>query len=405
MKNVTRPLGIALFACSLLLSTFSVAQDKTVKKTISKQIEVNDENGVTTVTVTTTRDGNKTVEVLTGDEAHAFMKKEHQNHKNMKRNHHIEDIDVSEVNGLKTVTVTKVIDGEKDVKVLIGDDAEAFLQHHENRKRHHINHENHSKKNIEVNDENGVKTVTITHEKDGKNFVKVLTGEEADAFLENHKKGNAMHRAMRANANEFEDINVTIDPADGNKTVTITRKNGDDEMIKVLTGEDADQFLAHHKAMRHLHKNMGEGENEDSDDNVFIMELEMDDKKCDGKRVWISHSECNQKNSFKKNVIIEDIGDYKSATGSNKSKTLLINDLNFYPNPNNGLFTINFTPENSKTTDIIVKDLTGKEIYSGQVSGTNPVSETIDITDQSSGVYILTLQQGNKSMSKKLLVE
>lgn len=66
---------------------------------------------------------------------------------------------------------------------------------------------------------------------------------------------------------------------------------------------------------------------------------------------------------------------------------------------------MSFNNKSTKSIDITVKELTGKELYNNKVKGLGMVKEQIDISENSSGIYILTIDQGNKSLSKKLLVE
>ncbi|RLD22342.1 MAG: hypothetical protein DRI54_08460, partial [Bacteroidetes bacterium] len=73
MKKIL-PLVITLFLSGAFL--ISCAQDKE-KKEVKKEIQVEKENGNTTVTITETKDGTVTKKVLTGEEAEQFLDEQH----------------------------------------------------------------------------------------------------------------------------------------------------------------------------------------------------------------------------------------------------------------------------------------------------------------------------------------
>jgi Secretion system C-terminal sorting domain len=84
MKKIFTPVRLLAFAGILastaLVYSYASAQtdDKDKKKTkIEKKIEIVDENGQKKVTVTTIENGNKKIETFTGEEAEAYLRKEH----------------------------------------------------------------------------------------------------------------------------------------------------------------------------------------------------------------------------------------------------------------------------------------------------------------------------------------
>lgn len=73
--------------------------------------------------------------------------------------------------------------------------------------------------------------------------------------------------------------------------------------------------------------------------------------------------------------------------------------ISLYPNPNNGLFTVNTLqiPE-----EIIVTDLLGKKIYS--IKATSTVN-TIDIKSANQGIYIISIRLNNTITNTKIVKE
>jgi hypothetical protein len=93
-------------------------------------------------------------------------------------------------------------------------------------------------------------------------------------------------------------------------------------------------------------------------------------------------------------------------TGNEQSLEPTLTGLNFYPNPNNGTFNLQFNLENKGTADINIYDLSGKSIYSENVNSLSKLYEQkIDLGQQAKGIYILKVSQEGKSITKKLVIE
>jgi len=83
-----------------------------------------------------------------------------------------------------------------------------------------------------------------------------------------------------------------------------------------------------------------------------------------------------------------------------------ISDLNFYPNPSNGQFKLNFNLENQGNTEISIFDLNGREVYREQLNDfAGSYSKDVNLQGQPSGLYILKISQGEKVMSKKVVIQ
>ena len=83
-----------------------------------------------------------------------------------------------------------------------------------------------------------------------------------------------------------------------------------------------------------------------------------------------------------------------------------ISDLNFYPNPNNGQFKLNFNLSDKGNTGVSIFDLNGKEIYNEQLNDfSGSYSKDLNLQSQPKGVYILKITQGDKMLSKKLVIQ
>lgn len=80
-------------------------------------------------------------------------------------------------------------------------------------------------------------------------------------------------------------------------------------------------------------------------------------------------------------------------------------NFNLYPNPNNGNFTINFDADNSSPVEVKVFDLRGREIYSNKYTNQSLFDETINLDAVQSAVYLLKVKNGNRSVTKKIVIE
>lgn len=111
--------------------------------------------------------------------------------------------------------------------------------------------------------------------------------------------------------------------------------------------------------------------------------------------------------SFKQ-IEVTEVGDEFGKKGKvNDSNLLTLEDLAFYPNPSpNGRLKVRFSTPTEDELRISVSNTEGKEVYSryfDQFSGV--FSETIDLSAQKEGIYLLEISQGKKRITKKLIVE
>lgn len=79
--------------------------------------------------------------------------------------------------------------------------------------------------------------------------------------------------------------------------------------------------------------------------------------------------------------------------------------ISIFPNPGNGHFTLNFSLDHSATVQLTLSDLTGKQMLGTDLEvRAGQFNHQLDLTNLSAGVYFLRLQEGNKSIVKKLII-
>jgi subtilisin-like proprotein convertase family protein len=87
--------------------------------------------------------------------------------------------------------------------------------------------------------------------------------------------------------------------------------------------------------------------------------------------------------------------------GTPDLKTL---DFALYPNPNKGSFTIQFESDSLNRVEVFVHDILGKKIYSNSYDNTKFFNQNIQLSNVSSGMYIVTVIDGDRRTIKKIIV-
>jgi|GEM_PF-2789271 len=85
---------------------------------------------------------------------------------------------------------------------------------------------------------------------------------------------------------------------------------------------------------------------------------------------------------------------------------LSLNDLRFFPNPNDGRFELSFSTADRGDLSVVIYDALGEKVYYemlGDFSG--DYANAIDISNRPAGSYFLQFIQNGKTYSKKLVKE
>ena len=80
-------------------------------------------------------------------------------------------------------------------------------------------------------------------------------------------------------------------------------------------------------------------------------------------------------------------------------------NVNIYPNPSNGSFTINASFANSLQTTLSVKDVLGRNVFVKNYGSVLSISDQINLANSGAGIYFLTLTNGKDAVVKKIMVK
>jgi predicted metalloprotease with PDZ domain len=108
--------------------------------------------------------------------------------------------------------------------------------------------------------------------------------------------------------------------------------------------------------------------------------------------------------NFRKKENISKTKRETSTVAASTASVLEPKQLDIFPNPNQGVFTLNFEGEAVATT-ILVTDITGQEIFKKVMANFNGTfNDRLDISGNAAGTYFLTIIQGDKKVTKNLIL-
>lgn len=257
-------------------------------------------------------------------------------------------------------------------------------------------------KKVEIKEVNGEKTVSITTIENGIEKKEVLTGEEAEKYLTGESSWFSKDGAnIKINCNEIKDLSST-----SNCKVIILEENdmNDEDLMKVLS--DLENMKC---AMQWVEIELNSENNSESskvgviniiDKEIFITgdnqiinlntESKTEDEKVEQVKIEVRINKTKHENSPE---IIKDV------------KIENTNQLNIYPNPANDQLTIEFSTPTSDHASVELLDLNGKVIYTENISGNTNYKKMINSGLMPNGVYLLQVKQGTFLQNIKLVIQ
>jgi hypothetical protein len=82
-----------------------------------------------------------------------------------------------------------------------------------------------------------------------------------------------------------------------------------------------------------------------------------------------------------------------------------LNNFSLYPNPNKGNFSVQFDSTSTNDIEITVNDIRGRNIFEKKYSNTGMFLQNLQLDNVQSGVYLVTIKDGDKKVVKKIMIE
>ena len=76
-----------------------------------------------------------------------------------------------------------------------------------------------------------------------------------------------------------------------------------------------------------------------------------------------------------------------------------------FPNPNNGEFTIKLNSNSGNDIKVNVFDIRGRRIFNNVYTNTGDFNETVNLNNVQSGMYLVTVNDGNSEITKRIIVD
>ncbi|MBT8196835.1 MAG: PDZ domain-containing protein [Bacteroidia bacterium] len=96
------------------------------------------------------------------------------------------------------------------------------------------------------------------------------------------------------------------------------------------------------------------------------------------------------------------------STGMDRSSvnSLDVERFSFYPNPNEGAFSVEFQLEDEANTTLRVINLQGVEVFSETLNNFSGVYQReVDLKNEAKGTYFIQLSRGDQASTKKLIIQ
>jgi hypothetical protein len=87
------------------------------------------------------------------------------------------------------------------------------------------------------------------------------------------------------------------------------------------------------------------------------------------------------------------------------TKNYEFQDFALYPNPNTGDFTIRFNSSTNHKINIAVHDMRGRKIFDNTYDNNGLFAQEIRLNNTQSGIYLVSVQDGDHKIVKRIVVE
>lgn len=82
-----------------------------------------------------------------------------------------------------------------------------------------------------------------------------------------------------------------------------------------------------------------------------------------------------------------------------------LENFSLYPNPNRGEFSLTFNSQSGQDIDVAVHDIAGRLVHTKKYNATATFNENISLKNVSTGMYLITVTDQDRTVTKKLIIE
>jgi hypothetical protein len=261
-------------------------------------------------------------------------------------------------------------------------------------------HEMHEGANVWIEEFEGAEGEnTFIFTGDEGNSYKIIKGEDGEIDIE--KNGEPVNiEELKKDGNTKVDIEedglIVIKEGDNISKIRIDNHDGNFEKL----GEDGEHVF--------IFKKDGDTDPKivELDDGNYTIEVTVDSEMDeDGNNTVVIHEKMHH--IVVELVDIKNLNEISEIPGVhlNDGKQLDLQEVDYYPNPSEGQFTLRFTGK-KVPTEVKIIDMMGQEVYRENINDFGgSYNKQIDLSEKDAGVYILQVVQNDKSWSKKVVVE
>ena len=228
-----------------------------------------------------------------------------------------------------------------------------------------------------------------------------MTEEELEKMESNSDRLHKGHHEHRVVIDHFDDSDMTEEE----KAELMDKlKNEMHGMIIELDSLGEGMEMHFETLIEEIH----EMDNENGDVQIMIRKMDGTGSEVE----WISDGQHETRmmhsgdEDFTIVIVTEDLSNDSDAAPQVKREMEEENEMVIFPNPNKGVFTIQFDQPEKQKTRIEIVDTQGKVVFEenlGKFSG--QYKKEIDLKKNGSGIYLIKIQQGKKLVSNKVIVD
>lgn len=104
-------------------------------------------------------------------------------------------------------------------------------------------------------------------------------------------------------------------------------------------------------------------------------------------------------------TVIDTVEIQRWATGIEDELAAGITEFKVFPNPNQGIFSLNLSLQNYEQVKVSVFDLQGNVLYTKQSKGVLTLETLIDLSNQASGLYMIQVQNSRGIATRKFIID